>query len=107
MTRTAAARPTARTTIARPEPAPSELVGAEAGAIAGSEPDLVVEAAVTPSDESAGLGDESALGGTDSLGVAGDDGETAGVGEVRLPEGFGVTAGADEVALVTIGWIET
>jgi len=93
--------------MASPGPASSELVGAEAGAIAAGEVEPVAGSAVAPSDESAGLGDESALAGTDSLGVAGDDGETDGVGDVRLPEGFGVTAGADEVALVAIGWIET
>jgi hypothetical protein len=93
--------------MASPVPAPSELVGAEAGAIAAGEAELDAVAAVTPTDESAGLGDESALAGTDSLGVAGDGGERDGVGDVRLPEGFGVTAGADEVALVAIGWIET
>jgi hypothetical protein len=92
--------------MASPGPAPSELVGA-AGAIAAGEAELDAVAAVTSSDESAGLGDESALAGTDSLGVAGNDGDTDGVGDVRLPEGFGVTAGADELALVAIGWIET
>jgi hypothetical protein len=61
MTRTAAARPTARTTIASPGPAPSELVGAETGAIAAGEAESVAGSAVAPSDASAGLGDESAL----------------------------------------------